>query len=153
MDWLVFALLFLACCGAGATGALFPPGDWYRTLKHPSFTPPDWLFPVAWTSIYLLISFAGARVAASPEAGIALALWAVQIAFNVLWSPVFFGLQRIRSAMFVVSALWISVLTTTIAFFAIDWIAGLAFLPYLVWVTVASALNWSFMRLNPDYAT
>lgn len=153
MDWLIFALLFLACCGAGATGALFPPGEWYRDLKKPWFVPPDWLFPVAWTSIFILISLAGARVATFEAGGMALALWSVQIALNTLWSPVFFGLKRMRSALYVVIALWCSVAPTTVVYVSIDWIAGLAFAPYLVWVTIASALNFEMARLNPDYAT
>ncbi|MFP4571151.1 TspO/MBR family protein, partial [Rhodosalinus sp.] len=53
MDWVIFAILLAACFGAGSTGGLFPPGPWYRTLNKPVWTPPDWLFPVAWTTLYI----------------------------------------------------------------------------------------------------
>lgn len=62
MNVTLFVLFLAAAFGAGATGALFPTGSWYKSLNKPSWVPPNWLFPLAWTSIYLLISFAAARV-------------------------------------------------------------------------------------------
>ena len=59
MFWILFLIFLLACFSAGATGGLFPPGSWYSSLKKPSWTPPNWLFPVAWTSLYICMSFAG----------------------------------------------------------------------------------------------
>jgi benzodiazapine receptor len=145
----LFAIFFLACCGAGATGMLFPPGDWYKELAKPSWTPPDWVFPVAWTTIYLCISFAGARVAMLPEGGTALAFWGMQAAFSTLWTPVFFGLRRMKGALLVMAFLWPAVAGATWFHWQVDSLAGLAFVPYLVWVTVAMALNASVWRLNP----
>ena len=81
MDPVLFAIFFLTCAGAGATGAAFPPGKWYETLRKPNWTPPNWVFPVAWTSIYILISFAGARVASLEGSAYAMAFWAGQAAF------------------------------------------------------------------------
>lgn len=152
MSYLIFAIFFAACGGAGATGAMFPPGDWYKTLNKPSWTPPDWVFPVAWTTIYLLISFAGARVAMMEGSGYALAFWAMQAAFSTLWTPVFFGLRRLKGALLVMAPLWVAVLGATVSMFALDVWAGLAFVPYMVWVTVAAALNASVARMNPDVA-
>lgn len=149
MIWLYFTIFLLACVAAGATGGLFPPGQWYRELNKPSWTPPDWLFPVAWTTLYICMAAAGARVAMLTGSGLALALWSLQIALNSLWTPVFFGLQKIRGGMIVLVMLWISVATCMVALWSVDWIAGVLFLPYLVWVTVAGALNFSVMRLNP----
>ena len=71
---------------------------------------------------------------------------------NALWSPVFFGLRRMRSALVVVALLWVAVAVTLVAFFRIDWVAGLLFLPYLVWVTIATALNAAVWRRNPEMA-
>ncbi len=150
MFWMLFAIFFAACLGAGATGGLFPPGPWYRALKKPSWTPPDWVFPVAWFVLYVCMSLAGARVAMLPMAGLALALWALQISINSLWTPIFFGLQNIRIGMFVLIALWFSVLATLSALWMVDWVAGLLFVPYLVWVTIAAALNGAVWQLNPD---
>ena len=94
MEYFALFLTYLAACGAAAaTGAMFQPGDRYRGLAKPRWTPPDWLFPVAWTVLYLSMSAAAARVAMLPNTGQALALWSVQIAFNTLWTPVFFGLK------------------------------------------------------------
>lgn len=150
MDILFFFIFLFATFGAAATGAMFPPGDWYEKLNKPSWVPPNWLFPVAWTSIYLLISFAGARVAGIEGAQLALAFWALQIAFNTLWTPVFFGLRGLKAALPIMAALWLSVLGATITHFQVDTWAGLAFVPYLTWVTVAAALNWQMAKLNPD---
>ena len=149
-DAIPLFLLFLATCfGAGATGAVFPPGRWYETLDKPAWTPPNWVFPVVWTSIYLLISFAGARVAVVPGNGYALAFWAMQSAFATLWTPVFFGLRRLKGALLVMAPLWLAVLGATVAHWRLDLWAGLAFLPYLAWVTIAAALNASVARRNP----
>ena len=153
MDWLLFSIFLLACAGAGATGSLFPPDDWYRKeLVRPSWTPPDWLFPVAWSTLYLLMSAAPAIAASEPGAQYALALWSVQIAFNGLWSPVFFGLKRIRAALLVVALLWVAVAATAVALFLVMPLAGLLFVPYLAWVSVAASLNYAVLRLNPAAA-
>ena len=109
MDWTLFAT-FLAACGAAATtGAMFKPGEWYAELKKPCWIPPRWVFPVAWTTLYLLMTLAAARVAVLPGNGQALAFWALQIALNTLWTPVFFGLHRMRAAMVVMVLLWLAV--------------------------------------------
>lgn len=152
MFWLLFCIFFAACLGAGVTGGLFPPGPWYRGLNKPWFTPPDWVFPVTWMVLYLCMAFAAARVALLDGAGIALAFWALQIAFNGLWTPVFFGLKNIRMGMAVVSFLWLTVFSTMVAMWQVDWIAGVLFIPYLIWVTIAAALNAGVWWLNPDVA-
>lgn len=153
MDWIAFIGFFAACCAAAASGALFPPGDWYDELARPSWTPPNWLFPVAWTTIYILISVAGARIAALPNAGVVLSFWAAQIVINAIWSPVYFGLRRMKASLIIIGALWIAVAATMAAFWSYDPVAGALFAPYLLWVTIAGALNYQFLRLNPSYAT
>lgn len=150
MDFVLFAIFFATCAAAGATGAAFHPGVWYEKLDKPTWTPPDWVFPVAWSSIYLLISFAGARVAILEGSGYALAFWAMQAGFSTLWTPVFFGLHRLKGALYVMAPLWLAVLAATITHFQLDTLAGLAFVPYLIWVTVAAALNYTVWRMNPD---
>jgi tryptophan-rich sensory protein len=149
MDLGLFAIFLIATFAAGTTGAMFPTGAWYKSLNKPSWTPPNWVFPVAWTSIYLLIAFAGARVAVLDGNAYAMAFWAAQIAFNTLWTPLFFGLRQLRGSLPVMAGLWLSVLGATISCYQLDFWAGLAFTPYLVWVTVAAALNVEMARLNP----
>lgn len=150
MDWFAFFLFLGACAAAATTGSMFQPGAWYEGLDKPSWTPPKWLFPVAWTTLYILMSIAGARVVNTPGAGIPLAFWAVQIAVNTLWTPVFFGLRNMKAGMVIIVFLWISVAGTMISLFQVDTLAGLMFVPYLVWVSVASALNYSVWQRNPD---
>ena len=146
-------LTFLAACGAAAaTGAMLQPGAWYEGMNKPVWVPPKWAFPVVWTSLYLLMSYAAMRVALSASHPQALAFWALQIALNTLWTPVFFGLHRMRAAMVVMVFLWLAVAATTVAFFQADLVAGWLFVPYLVWVTIAGALNLSVIRLNPGAA-
>jgi len=97
------------------------------------------------------MSVAGARVAISEGNGIAMAFWAVQIAFNGLWTPVFFGLQNIRLGMIIIVVLWLVVFATMLTHGAVDTLAGWLFVPYLLWVSLAAALNWQVVRLNPAH--
>ena len=150
MDWLVLGVCFAACCAAATTGAMFPPGPWYEQLDRPPWTPPNWLFPVAWTTLYVAMSSAAALVAPLEGSGLGMALWGLQIALNTLWSPIFFGLRRLRGGMVVVVALWVAVGATMLEFWRLEPLAGWLFLPYLVWCTVAAALNLSVWRRNPD---
>ncbi|SHH19436.1 TspO and MBR related proteins [Cognatiyoonia sediminum] len=150
MDIWLFFIFLLATFGAGATGAMFPTGEWYKALNKPSWVPPNWVFPVVWTTIYFLIAFAAARVATMEGSAYAMAFWALQIAFNTLWTPVFFGARDLRGSLPIMAMLWLSVLGCLVTHWQVDLYAGLAFVPYLTWVTVAAALNLSMVRLNPD---
>jgi tryptophan-rich sensory protein len=150
MDWLIFIVFMAASCTAAATGSLFPPDSWYRALNKPNWTPKDWMFPVAWVTLYILSSVAATLVAGSEGVGLALAFWAFQIAANTLWSPVFFGLKRIRAAMISLVVLWLAVFGTLVSFWLVMPMAGWMMVPYLVWVSVAGALNWSILWRNPD---
>ncbi|KPZ01676.1 tryptophan-rich sensory protein TspO [Pseudomonas syringae] len=145
---MTFFIFLLACCAAGATGIIFKPGAWYESLEKPSFTPPDWAFPVAWTTIYLLLAWAGYRLTLIPGSEIVLALWAAQIALNTLWTPVFFGANRLFAAMVVLVLLWIVVAAMIVMALQLDIITGLILFPYLVWLSVAAALNFSILRHN-----
>lgn len=152
MDWTVFILFLAACCAAAATGSMFPPGTWYRNLAKPSWTPPDWLFPVAWTTLYLASAYAATRVAMLDGNAHAMGFWALQIALNTLWTPVFFGLEKIRAGAIVLAFLWVAVFGTMVSFLMLDTVAGLLIVPYVIWVTVAGALNIAVWRLNPSVA-
>ena len=150
MDWPIFLTFLGACAAAAATGAMFEPGRWYDALTKPWWTPPGWVFPLTWTVLYLSMAYAGMRIALLPGNGQAMAFWALQIAVNTLWTPIFFGLHRMRAAMIIILCLWAAVAATMVAFWQMDTLAGLLFAPYLLWVTIASALNFSVMRMNPD---
>ena len=148
MTILLFLVFLAACFAAGSTGALFAPGEWYQSLRKPGWTPPGWAFSVIWTVLYLLMAWAAARIATSDGNAFAMAFWALQIVLNTLWTPVFFGLHRIRAGMVVIVLLWLCVLATTIAFFQIDALSGAMLIPYLLWISVAASLNFSILKLN-----
>ncbi|MEM9011903.1 MAG: TspO/MBR family protein [Pseudomonadota bacterium] len=153
MEWLTLAGFAMAVIAAGSTGAMFPPGDWYTRIEKPTWTPPDWLFPLAWTVLYAAIVYAAWRVSDALPAQIAaagLAFWAAQIALNALWSPVFFGLHQPGAALIVLVGLWIAVAACVVLFLAIDTVAGLLMVPYLIWVSFAGALNYWIWRRNPS---
>lgn len=148
MFWLDFLVFLFACMAAGLTGSLFPPGKWYSELNKPVWTPPNWVFPVAWPILYLLMSYSGATLANLESAGSALALWALQISLNTLWTPVFFGLKNLKLGLIIIFLLLVSVAICTYVFWLYAWIAGLLFLRYLAWVVFAAALNAAVFKLN-----
>lgn len=148
MNTLVLVACLAACVPPALSGMLFKPGAWYASLDKPCWTPPNWMFPVVWAVLYLSMSVAAARVATLPNAPVLLAIWAVQIAFNTLWSGVFFGLKNLLGGLLVLAGLWLAVCMTTAAFLQADPFAGLLFAPYFVWVSAALALNFSVWRLN-----
>lgn len=152
MTWITLAGFLAATIGAGATGILFPPGAWYRTLRKPAWTPPNRLFPIAWTALYLAMALAAWRVAASASGWAipGLALWSWQIVMNALWSPIFFGLRRPGAALVVLAGLWIAVVLTTVLFWRADPVAGYLMAPYVLWVSYAGALNLWIWRENPQ---
>ena len=148
----LFPIFLLTCAVAGAAGVFNRPGQWYRDLEKPSWTPPDWLFPIVWAVLYVLMALAATRVAGMPGAELALALWGLQITLNTLWSGVFFGLHRILAGAVIIALLWLAVLATTLAFWTHDTAAALMMVPYLVWGTYALALNTSVWLRNRDRA-
>ena len=152
MDILIFFVFLASCFAAGSTGAMFPPGPWYDALRKPSWTPPNWLFPIAWMVLYVLIAWSASRVAFIPGSGLAMAVFALQIALNTLWTPVFFGLRRLGQGMVVLTALWASVAAMVVSFGLLDPVAGLMLIPYLIWTSYAGALNFWIWRNNDPTA-
>jgi benzodiazapine receptor len=128
-----------------AIGTTVRPGDWYATLQKPWFTPPPAAFGPVWTVLYVLIGWVGARKILY---GGARGLWAAQMALNWLWTPVFFGLHWTGAGLVVILAM----LAVILAFIAAEWrsdrMSALMFLPYAVWVTLASAVNAGVVWLN-----
>jgi len=142
------------CFGASALGATFTtpaiPG-WYAALNKPSWTPPNWVFGPVWSALYLMMAISAwliwRRAAATPVA-LALALFFVQLAANVLWSVLFFGRQMPGAAFADIVVLWCLILATVIVFWRTSPLAGVLLVPYLVWVTFAAALNGAIWRMN-----
>ena len=146
----IFIIFFGACGAAAASGALFPTGEWYKSLDKPKWTPPDWVFPIAWTIFYFALAFVAARVSSLPNNEFAISFWSLHIALNTLWTPVFFGARNLKAGMVIIVLMWFSTIGLMYHCFIVDQLAGIILLPYIIWVSVASALNLSLLKRNPD---
>ena len=151
-----FLLLLAAVAATGVIGSLVTlpkVPTWYARLEKPFFTPPSYVFGPVWTALYLAMAVAAWRVwdAPAPETTrrAALILFALQLGLNAAWSPVFFGLERPGWALAVIVVLLAALLPTTRAFFRVDRLAGGLMLPYVAWVSYATALNAAVVVLNP----
>lgn len=141
----------VACFLAAATGILFKPGAWYEGLNKPSWRPPNWLFAPVWTLLYVMMAVAGWLVWRSAGFGGGagpLSLFALQLALNALWTPVFFGLHRQDLGFAVIVALWLAIAATIVAFATISPAAAVLMVPYLAWVSFASVLNYTVWQMN-----
>lgn len=126
---------------------------WYVSLAKPSFTPDGWLFPVAWTILYTLQGIALAMILHARGAagrGLAVSLFAAQFILNLAWSPIFFGLHQVGTALIVILLMLALAAATTFLFARIRKAAALLMLPYVAWLGFAALLNWEIRQLNPD---
>jgi benzodiazapine receptor len=151
--WSIIVLMgFVGICFlAATTSAMFRPGDWYEQLRKPAWRPPNWLFPPAWTLLYLTIAVSGWlvwRTSGFAGAAFPFAIYLVQLILNASWSPIFFGMRRPDLAFIEVVMLWLSIIATIAAFHRVNAVAAYVLLPYLAWVTFAAALNLTIWRLN-----
>lgn len=146
-----FFLVVFAAAGVGGLASGSGVRDWYPTLAKPAWTPPAWLFGPVWTVLYACIAVAG--FLAWRKAGFAGArgtflLFGVQLVLNAAWSWLFFGLRQPGLAFVEIVVLWAAIAATTVALFRVTMPAGVLFVPYLLWVTFAAALNLAIWRLN-----
>lgn len=152
---LVLLGLLALCFGVGAIGGTVTSSSvegWYRTLDKPVITPPDWVFGPAWSILYGLMAIAAWRVwraaGSIGDAPLTFALFGVQLVLNLNWSVLFFGSRAIGWALADIAVLLILIIATMTAFWRIDRLAGLLFLPYALWVGYAMLLNLAIWRLN-----
>ena len=127
-------------------------GSFYAQLVRPDWAPPSSVFGPVWTVLYVLIGLAAWlvwREGGFRGARVALGLFLVQLVLNALWSWLFFGWHRGALSFLDISLLLVLVLATVIAFWRVRPLAGWALVPYLIWVSFASALNYAIWRLNP----
>jgi len=142
--------LIVGFIGAIATLSAIP--TWYAALSKPAWAPPNWLFGPVWTTLYILMGIAlylvwrqgfGRR-----DVRFAILIFGVQLILNLLWSIVFFSFHALLCSLFLVMLLWLAILANIIAFSVISRTAGLLLIPYIVWVSIASYLNYSVYILN-----
>ena len=127
-------------------------GTWYQSLNQPSFTPPSWVFGPVWTILYLMIAIVAYRIAYAQETPWkipTLALWALQIVLNTLWTPIFFGAKNLGGAMIYIGLLWVTICVLIWTTRQVDKLSAFLLLPYLAWVSFAGVLNFAFRSLNP----
>lgn len=152
--WIGLLLFIAVCLAAGGLGAIATTPEingWYRTIAKPAWNPPDWVFGPVWTTLFVMMGLAawlvwkpsGFRAAYLP-----LTLFASQLALNIAWSWIFFGMHQIGWAFVEIVTLWVTILATNIAFFRRSKGAGFLLVPYLAWVTFASVLNFTVWRMN-----
>ena len=135
-----------------ACGALFAPGEWYESLRKPTWQPPNWLFGPVWSTLYALLAIALALLLqAAPSRGrrVALCWFGTQLVLNAVWSPVFFGLQQPALAFVCICLLWIAQLGSILSAFKLHSAAGWLQVPTLAWVSFALVLNGVIVALNP----
>jgi len=129
--------------GSSATSPNIENG-WYSTLRQSVLTPPNWVFPVVWTILFILMGLALYLVwlkPKHPKFRLACLLFTAQMLLNVWWSILFFHLQKPLWSLIEIVPLWFSILFTLLVFKKIDRRAGWLLLPYLLWVTFATYLN------------
>lgn len=145
----------VVCLGIGIVGSIFTrpeiPG-WYAGLAKPSWTPPPFVFPIAWTTLYVMMAIAfwrlWDRVAPSDARRRAIIFFAIQLALNAIWSPVFFGRHGIRMGLAIILLMAVFIAATIVSTVRIDRLAALLLVPYLGWVLYASTINAGVVALN-----
>ena len=136
--------MIVLCQAAGGLGALATSPAWYRELARPSWAPPPWLFGPVWLTLYTAMAIAAWLVWRGPSATArtrALGLFALQLALNAAWSPVFFGLRSLAGGLIVIVAMLVAIAATIVAFWPRSRLAAWLLVPYLAWVGFATALN------------
>ncbi len=140
-----------SAAAAGAALSFDGPGGWYRTIAKPAWTPPGWVFGPVWTALYAMMSVAAWRVWRRDgllEARLCMAVYGTQLALNVAWSWLFFGLHRPALAFAEILVLWALIVATTALFWARDTLAGALMTPYVAWVAFAAGLNGAIVWMN-----
>jgi tryptophan-rich sensory protein len=129
-------------------------GPWYLELTKPAWQPPDWLFGPMWTMIYIFTGVAGVRawrLGNGRQRGLFMSALTINCVLNVLWSILFFYMKRPDIALIEVALLWLSVLAMAMITWPYTKRASLLLLPYLIWVAIASYLNWTIVKLNGPF--
>jgi translocator protein len=154
LRWALFcvSLILLLGIGSGVISNSGYQNSWFAGLAKPAAIPPGGAFGIVWTGLYILLGLAlavivGARGA--PGRGLAIALFWVQMLLNFAWSPLFFALHEISLAFYLLLAILLLSLVTTLLFARIRVVAGLLMLPYLLWIVFAAYLVFEIDRLNP----
>lgn len=151
-SWTVLPALILLCLGIGFASSQFGTAQpVYAALAKPTWAPPPWLFGPVWTVLYVLMGTSTYLVVSRTEGRarrIALSVFALQLALNFAWTPVFFGLQRYGAALVVIAGVFAAVIAMLVVYWRRVPLAGWLVAPLAMWVGFATALNASIWWLN-----
>jgi translocator protein len=153
-SWAALLGFVVVAEAAGAIGSFFTdtsPGSWYDSLEKPAFTPPPWVFAPVWIVLYACIGVAAWlvwRSDATPIRQAALTWWWVQLIWNALWTPAFFGAERASLAFVIIIALLVTASIAAVRMAHVRRAAGRLMLPYIAWVCFAAALNAAILVQN-----
>jgi tryptophan-rich sensory protein len=153
LRWALFLVPLVLLVGftAGQLGG--PNTPWFAGLAKPAIYPPPMVFGIVWTILFVLIGLALALVASAWGAagrGLALGVFAVQFLVTQSWTAVFFGMQDMTNALYVIGVAAVLLIVAIALFWRVRRVAALLLLPYLAWVCFAGALNYAFIEANPD---
>eukprot|EP00252_Welwitschia_mirabilis_P007411 TRINITY_DN1871_c0_g1_i11.p1 TRINITY_DN1871_c0_g1~~TRINITY_DN1871_c0_g1_i11.p1 ORF type:complete len:151 (-),score=10.38 TRINITY_DN1871_c0_g1_i11:168-620(-) len=119
--------------------------DWYKQLKKPPWTPPGWVFPIVWTSLYAMMGVASWLVwleGGFEKQVVPLGMYLFQLLLNFIWTPLFFGMHKPGAAFADIVLLWFTILTTIYLFWQVTEVAAYLLVPYILWVSLASTINF-----------
>jgi translocator protein len=147
--------LIVAIAVAGIGGSFTELGPWYYALKMPEWQPPGPAFGIIWTTIYALATTSGVlawrTVNSRGDGASLLIVFGINIALNLLWSYIFFKMQRPDWALFQVGFFWLSILISILYLWPRHRLASVLLAPYLIWVSIASFLNYEIVQLNGPF--
>lgn len=149
--YVALGLFVAASFLAALPGGLLTDASWYVALARPTWAPPGWLFGPVWTVLYLMIAVSGWLVwlrGAWASQRKPLIAFGIQLALNCAWTPIFFGAREIGVALVVIGVLLVAIAVNVALFWRVRRLAGALLVPYLLWVSFASALNFAIWRLN-----
>ena len=154
-DVVKLVVSIVACQGAGLVGSVFTfpsIGTWYASLVKPPFNPPNWVFGPVWGTLYTLMGISAFLVwrhgLKDRRVRIALSIFLAQLILNSLWSIVFFGAHSLLGGLPIIVLLWVAILLCILTFWRISKAASALLIPYILWVSFATVLNFSLWRLN-----
>jgi translocator protein len=152
--WLRLAGFIILCQGAGIIGSVFTMpkiASWYLGLQKPWFNPPNWVFGPVWTTLFALMGISLYllwKKKADKRFSTAMYIFGAQFFVNIFWNFLFFGLESPLLGLASIIVMWAMIALTIAAFYRISKKAGLILLPYIIWVSIAAALNYYVMILN-----
>ena len=137
----------------GGSGSSSP---WFEALRKPAFMPPGWVFPLAWTTLYILLGLSLAMLLHAKGAhkrDRVIVLFGLSLLLNFAWAPVFFGMHKVTLALSLIAAMIILTMGLILVLWRIRVVAALLLYPYLGWLMFAGLLNYEILQLNPNAET